>query len=399
MKTKKTTLSIALTAVMMGMLAHTAGAQDTDDDDGELSLPSIIINVTNSAPSRGAAQTPFWVGIHDGSFDTYDRNVPLGAAGLVPSPAVERLAEDGATGPITEAFEDLLPGAPQATMFGPTGPFAPGDRSAITLQVEPSIDRYFSYASMVIPSNDAFIANGNPLAHELFNEEGRFVGSSFVVAGSEVLDAGTEVNDEIAGNTAFLGQAAPDTGVTESMGVILHEGFLSGLAFPDGVLSHPIFGMADFLASTYRAAEFSFRFVDLARETLFSSRLTPGQEVTAVPVQSRGGGLATLTSYNAQELDVFIAQGRLSGPVVMAHLHLGQEGTNGPVVANLTDAINGEIIDTVIDGSAVVGPLAEGDDPFLNLLNEMAAGNIYINLHTEANPGGEIRGQVRLRRN
>jgi len=26
------------------------------------------------------------------------------------------------------------------------------------------MSRYFSYASMLIPSNDAFIANGNPLA-------------------------------------------------------------------------------------------------------------------------------------------------------------------------------------------------------------------------------------------
>ncbi|MEO0438831.1 MAG: spondin domain-containing protein, partial [Pseudomonadota bacterium] len=337
MEFRKTKLSIALATAMM---AHYAGAQSSGE--GAQSLPSVIVSVTNSAPSRGAAQTPFWVGIHDGSFDIYDRNVPLGAEGLVPSPAVERLAEDGATGPITEAFDALVPGAPQATMFGPAGPLAPGDSSVVTLQVEPSVDRYFSYASMLIPTNDAFIANGSPFAHQLFTEDGSFVGSSFVVAGSEVLDAGTEVNDEIAANTAFLGQAAPDTGVTENMGVILHEGFLSGLAFPDGVLNHPIFGSADFLAPSYRAAEFSFRFIDLGRDTFFSSRLTPEQEVSANLVESNGGGLSTLTSFNAEELEVFIAFGRLTGPVIMAHLHLGPAGSNGPVVANLTDAINGE---------------------------------------------------------
>ena len=400
MELRKTKLSLALAAAFI--TPHVGAQSESGEAGGEAaahSLPSVIVSVTNSAPSRGAAQTPFWVGIHDGSFDIYDRNVPLGAEGLVPSPAVERLAEDGATGPITEAFATLVPGAPQATMFGPAGPLAPGDRSTITLQVDPSIDRYFSYASMLIPTNDAFIANGSPFAVELFDVEGRFVGSPFVVTGGAVLDAGTEVNDEIAANTAFLGQAAPDTGVTENEGVVIHEGLLSGLSFPDGVLNHPIFGSADFLSPTYRAAEFSFRFVDLARDTFFTSRLTPEQEVSANLVESNGGGLSTITSYSAEELEVFIAFGRLTGPVIMAHLHQGQAGTNGPVVANLTDAINGEGISAVIDGSAVVGPLAEGEDPFLNLLNEMAAGNIYINLHTEANPAGEIRGQVRLRGN
>ncbi|MEM8548947.1 MAG: CHRD domain-containing protein, partial [Pseudomonadota bacterium] len=72
--------------------------------------------------------------------------------------------------------------------------------------------------------------------------------------------------------------------------------------------------------------------------------------------------------------------------------------TNGPVVANLTGSIKGNRVRTDIDRYDVVGPLAEGDDPYLNLLNELAAGNIYINLHTEANPAGELRGQMKLTR-
>ena len=68
------------------------------------SIPSVVVTVENSAPARGAFQTPFWIGMHDGAFDIYDRNVELGAEGLVPAPAVERLADwacktaDGRTG-------------------------------------------------------------------------------------------------------------------------------------------------------------------------------------------------------------------------------------------------------------------------------------------------------------
>ncbi len=360
------------------------------------SIPSVVVTIENAAPSRGAFQTPFWIGIHDGEFDLYDRDVPLGASGLVPAPAVERLAEDGATGPISEAFSTAQPNAPQATLFGPSGPLAPGDRSSITLNVDPDRDLYFSYASMVIPSNDAFVANGNPRAHLLFNSRGRFVGDGFAVAGSEVLDAGTEVNDEIAANTAFLNQAGPDIGVPEDGTVVLHEGLRGDLMFPDGVLNHPALMLADFLAMNYRVADISFRFVDLGRTTRFRSTLSADQEVTGALIDSNGRGRASAVSRRANRVNLRITFSRLTGPVVAAHLHLGAEGTNGPVVADFSSDVRNRSIVTVITAEDVVGPLAGQSDPMLALLNELAAGNVYINLHTAANPGGEIRGQVEL---
>ncbi|MEO0574531.1 MAG: spondin domain-containing protein [Pseudomonadota bacterium] len=388
MKMKKSQLSLVVAGLLASPLVASA------DDYYGPSIPSVVVTVENAAPSRGAVQTPVWVGIHDGSFDIYDRNVPLGAEGLVRAPAVERLAEDGTTGPISEEFSATNSYSPQTVLFGPTGPLVPGDSSSTTLQVNPESDRYFSYASMVVPSNDAFIANGNPLAHEIFDKRGRFVGETFAVSGAEILDAGTEVNDEVAGNTAFLAQAAPDTGIVENGTVVLHEGFRRDLSFPDGVLSQPIFGLADFLAPNYRAATFSFKYFDLARPTRFRSRLRPYNEVSANIVESRGRGDAYAISLNGESLEISIKFRRTTGPVQMAHLHFGQEGTNGPVVANLTPSISGNRVKATIRSEDVVGPLAEGDNAYLNLLNELVAGNIYINLHTEANPAGELRGQV-----
>ena len=78
------------------------------------SIPSVVVTIENSAPERGALQTPFWVGVHDGSFDIYDRNVPLGSGALVDREAVERLAEDGNTGPISDAFSTSGAGTVQA---------------------------------------------------------------------------------------------------------------------------------------------------------------------------------------------------------------------------------------------------------------------------------------------
>ena len=362
------------------------------------SIPSVIVTVENAQPSRGVFLTPPWLGIHDGTFDSYDggsiASVPLGGD------EIERLAEDGDNSSITATFGQRLPQAPQVgALIGPAGPLAPGDRASITFNVDPRADRYFSYASMIIPSNDFFIANGNPVAHLLFDDQGNFVGEDFIVSGDETNDAGTEVNDEIASNVAFLNQTAPDTGVVENNPVVTPApGFAppGALTYPNGVLNYPVFGNGDFNDADDALFRVSFRYVDLGGLVRFESQLSAAQEVSAEIVNSAGTGSASVTSFNGQSIRVRVTARNLTGPLVAAHLHLGQSGTNGPVVVDLGDGIRGgRTVSFDITESDLVNALA-GED-IIRLLNELAAGNIYINLHTEAFPAGEIRGQVSLR--
>jgi len=53
---------------------------------------------------------------------------------------------------------------------------------------------------MVIPTNDSFIGNGDPLAYQVFNALGEINDMTGVftiqVFGSDIWDAGTEVNVE-----------------------------------------------------------------------------------------------------------------------------------------------------------------------------------------------------------
>ncbi|MEM6710042.1 MAG: spondin domain-containing protein [Pseudomonadota bacterium] len=360
-------------------------------------VPAVVVTVENAQPSRGVFLTPPWLGIHDGSFDSYDggapASVPLGGD------EIERLAEDGDNSAITATFEALLPDAPQvAGLPGPGGPLAPGDRASTVFRVNPLVDRYFSYASMIIPSNDFFIANGNPLAHQLFDDNGEFVGTDFIVGGSETNDAGTEVNDEIASNVAFLAQAAPDVGVTENLPVIAPApGFAAPgtLTFPNGVLNHPVFANGDFNDADDPIFRVSFRFLDLAGRLNFDSVLSTDQEVTAMAVESEGTGDAQGIARGGEMLRVVVRTQNLTGPVTMAHLHLGQAGVNGPVVVDLGPGIqrSNNRVNLQITEADLVGVLAGRD--LETLLGEMAAGNVYVNIHTEANPAGEIRGQLR----
>jgi hypothetical protein len=80
-------------------------------------------------------------------------------------------------------------------------------------------------------------------------------------------------------------------------------------------------------------------------------------------------------------LEYYIVYDGLSGPATAAHFHEANAGINGNVVLNLSDSISGN----VIKGSSTFSVYA---------FNTMLEGGYYINVHTLANPNGEIRGQI-----
>ncbi len=325
---------------------------------------AVRVTVHNQSPLFGTFQTPVWLGIHDGTFDIYDR-------GVAASPALESLAEDGSAALLNTDF-DAATGTSVATSvlgtFGPAdGPIAPNEVQSTVIHLDPTAaeSRFLSWASMVIPSNDAFVANGDPLAHRIFSDAGAFMASTIVVAGADVLDAGTETNDEAPANTAFFGQAAPNTGMDENGTVEDHVGFISG----GNILSDAMFAGADFnVIDPYTVLE-----IDIA-------------DATADIVEPTGSAVATLDEANGM-LTVDIAVGNLTGPATMLHLHRGAAGAAGAVEIDLFSLVNVNA-DGVMTASGTVAIDA-------TQIALMRAGSMYFNLHTDMNPGGEVRGQVR----
>ena len=218
---------------------------------------SLRITVDNLAPSNGTALTPTWFGFHDGTFDLYNRGEAV-TAGL------ESLAEDGDSTLLNSEFLAAGGGSVQGVVGGPgssvTGPILPQAKSSFLVDLDETAagSQYISYAEKVLPSNDLFIANGNPLTLQIFDDAGSFLGADFIVQGSEVLDAGTEVNDELPENTAFFGQSAPNTGVTENGVVELAGGFIPG----GNILSSDDFFNGDFTASGYEVARIRVELVN-----------------------------------------------------------------------------------------------------------------------------------------
>jgi parallel beta-helix repeat protein/predicted outer membrane repeat protein len=212
-------------------------------------ITEITVIIENRAPDNGTYLTPFWVGLHSGNFDSHTLNAAA-------STELERLAEDGNTQPLVDLFAADGGGSIQGVVAseGDIPPLAPGETASASFLVDSSDfrNRFFSYASMVIPSNDAFVGNDDPQAHRIFDVNGNFLGAFFTIDGSEVKDAGTEVNDELPDHTAFFGQSEPNTGVDENGVVHMHPGYLppgSG-----GILDDPMFENADFTQPGYEAA-------------------------------------------------------------------------------------------------------------------------------------------------
>ena len=354
--------------------------------------PSVIVTIENMSPYNGTFLTPVWVGFHNGEFDSYDGGKPASALPLEGSDALERLAEDGSTGPISDDFAQLVPHGVQGTIAsnGPIPPIGPSQSVSRLFEVEPANSRYFSYVSMVIPSNDAFVANGSPVAHSVFNDQGEFVGGSFYIKGSSVNDAATEVNGETPANTAFFGQAAPNTGTDENGVIFDHTGFNA----QGGILDAPMFREGDFLQDNLNLARISFTYLDKAAPVLFTSDLSAMFESPRPTVTGNPSARAFFLLDEAGESLVYFAFANgLSGDLTAAHLHLAPLTQNGPVVLPL-QTFGGRFVFGRISASDVVGPLAGTDAPLDSLIAEIAGGTAYMNLHTAANPAGELRGQV-----
>ena len=112
----------------------------------------------------------------------------------------------------------------------------------------------------------------------------------------------------------------------------------------------------------------------------FSATLTGADEVPANASQGKGELTAELET-TERSLAFRVKYSDLSGPPTMAHFHgPAAPGANGPPQVVIKDP------SSPIGGAAVLSP---------EQVQQLLAGQWYFNVHTQANPGGEIRGQLK----
>ena len=112
----------------------------------------------------------------------------------------------------------------------------------------------------------------------------------------------------------------------------------------------------------------------------FSARLTGTAEVP--PNQSPGtGSLDARLNTDSRVLKWKVTYAGLTGPVTAAHFHgPAVPGVNAGVVVPFSGGLSSPVTGEATLTSAQVA--------------DLMAGKWYVNLHTAAHPGGELRGQV-----
>ena len=85
-----------------------------------------------------------------------------------------------------------------------------------------------------------------------------------------------------------------------------------------------------------------------------------------------------------------------SGTITAAHIHAGAAGVNGPIIFDfaLPPVIPANPVINVVLTAANLNPAQATIPTFAAAVDALLTGNTYFQVHTTANPGGEIRGQI-----
>lgn len=104
-------------------------------------------------------------------------------------------------------------------------------------------------------------------------------------------------------------------------------------------------------------------------------------------VAGNGVGVASfMLNANRDSLCINATFAGLTGSVTSAHIHNGAVGVAGGVALDLSSYVSGNKLSATITGTALTALLK----------SNMLKGLTYLNVHTAANAGGEIRGQILL---
>lgn len=126
----------------------------------------------------------------------------------------------------------------------------------------------------------------------------------------------------------------------------------------------------------------------------FTTQMSGSEEVPSVDTTASG---TAEFSFGSNGIRYKLNVVNISG-VTSAHIHSGNVGENGPIIVTLLnsdtpiDQMNGVLSEGTISAADLEGPM-EGKE-ISDLISAMSSGVTYVNIHTETNPEGEIRGQI-----
>ncbi len=321
---------------------------------------------------------------------THRSNVRMFRVGRLASSELEAIAEDGNQIPMFDLFS-AVSRVTEVVDIGrpltPNGQVVGDFTDAVTFDIKADRRDRLSMATMLICTNDGFTGL----------DRIRPPSKGAIIRWPNGYDAGTEDNTELSQDIvdpcSALGPVAlpgdPNGNKDEAVDTVPHA----------PVQHHPnIAGTGDLAVDMHSWTD------PVAKVTItrisedadkFFARLSGVGEVPSVQTVAIGRAHFKLDD-SGNELEFSLNMDFIVG-VTQAHIHIGLPNENGPVVAFLfgpddpMGVVQGRLSRETISAGDLIGPL-EGD--FEGFVQALRSGELYVNVHTEANPRGETRGQI-----
>jgi hypothetical protein len=134
-----------------------------------------------------------------------------------------------------------------------------------------------------------------------------------------------------------------------------------------------------------------------AQTITLTASLNGGNEVPGVVTGAAGTATVTwntTTKAGTYRVEVY----NMPVGTTASHIHVGSSSVSGPVVINFSVPAGGISNDYALTGtfgcSDVVARAAQGINSCEDFEQALLLNNMYVNVHSTANPGGEVRGQL-----
>src|SRR4051812_26552460 len=127
-----------------------------------------------------------------------------------------------------------------------------------------------------------------------------------------------------------------------------------------------------------------------ASDEVFTGTFSGGAEVPSVTTNGTGTVYVFINPAGT-EIKYAVSYTGLSGPLVAAHIHGAAPGVNGPIMLPLPigpSTMFGSLTQANFQATSAASTWAEA-------LTLIRTGKAYVNLHTAAHPGGEVRAQLK----
>lgn len=126
----------------------------------------------------------------------------------------------------------------------------------------------------------------------------------------------------------------------------------------------------------------------------FVANMTGKEEVPPVDTQAIGQAIFVQDLPLNQTIHYFLNVTAIQN-ATQSHIHSGAQGQNGPVMVTLFNSSSPQkefLQKGIINATNLEGPMKGKTIP--DFIAAMENGSMYVNVHTEQNPKGEIRGQL-----